>query len=173
MIQLKRLAFCGVLIALGYALGTYSPFAAVRAQDGAGVPSDDTTKKIVDANDKLKAAVEALKLESRYESATRSINSYAVLVGGLNAKEDLESGHGVDPETFAALYTAAYDLKKLNARDDSLADWVDISQLDYDNEGRLTYGGKIVRIYPVSRLKKLRAQRLVLLGEIKAAKQPQ
>lgn len=173
MIQLKRLAFCGVLIALGYVLGTCSPFAPARAQEGASGPSEDTTKKIVDANDKLKVAVEALKLESRYESATRGINSYAVLVGGLNAKEDLEAGHGVDPETFAALYTAAYDLKKLNARDDSLADWVDISQLDYDAEGRLTYGGKIVRIYPVSRLKKLRAQRLVLLGEVKATKQPQ
>ena len=118
MIQLKRLAFCGVLLATGYLLGTYSPFAPARAQEAASGPSEDTTKKIVDANDKLKVAVEALKLESRYESATRGINSYAVLVGGLNAKEDLEAGHGVDPETFAALYTAAYDLKKLKARDE-------------------------------------------------------
>lgn len=173
MVQLKRLAFCGLLIALGYVLGNCSPFASVRAQEDGGVPSEDATKKIVDANDKLKAAVEALKTESRYEAVTKGINSYAVLAGGLNAKEDLEAGHGVDPETFAALYVAAFDLKKLNARDDSLADWVDISQLDYDNEGRLTYGGKIVRIYPVSRLKKLRAQRLVLLGEMKASKQPQ
>ena len=165
MVQLKRIALGGALIALGYLLGTCNPFAPVRAQDGASAPSDEATKKIVEANDKLKAAVDALKNESRYESVTKGVNSYAVLVGGLNAKEDLEAGHGVDPETFAALYAAAYDLKKLNVRDDSLADWVEIAQLDYDGEGRLTYGGKVVRIYPVSRLKKLRAQRLVLIGE--------
>lgn len=170
MVQIKQFAFGGALVALGYLLGTCSPFAPVRAQEGNSLPSDDATKKIVEANDKLKAAVDSLKLESRYESATKGINSYAVLAGGLNAKEDLESGHGVDPETFAALYTAAFDLKKQQTRDDSLADWVDISQLDYDAEGRLTYGGKVVRIYPVSKLKKLRAQRMVLLGEIKPDK---
>lgn len=170
MVQFRRIAFGGGLLALGYLLGTCSPFAPVRAQDAGGVPSDDATKKIVEANDKLKSAVEALKLESRYEAATKGINPYAVLVGGLNVKDDLESGKGVDPETFAALYTAAYDLKKLNIKDDSLAEWVDIAQLDYDGEGRVTYGGKVVRIYPVSKLKKLRAQRLVLIGEARAEK---
>jgi hypothetical protein len=170
MVQLKRIALCGVLVAVGYVLGTCSPLMTLRAQDGVQPPSEDATKKIVEANDKLKAVVEALRLESRYESVTKSINAYSVLSGGLNAKEDLEAGHGVDPETFAALQIAAYDIKKLNSRDDSLADWVDISQLDYDAEGRLTYGGKIVRIYSVSKLKKLRAQRLVLLGEMKAEK---
>lgn len=170
MVQLKRIALGSALIALGYLLGTCHPFAPARAQDGVTAPSDDATKKIVEANDKLKAAVDTLKNESRYESVTKGVNSYAVLVGGLNAKEDLEAGHGVDPETFAALYAAAYDLKKLNVRDDSLADWVEIAQLDYDGEGRLTYGGKVVRIYPVSRLKKLRAQRLVLIGESRPEK---
>jgi len=172
MVQMKRVALGGALVALGYLLGTCSPFALVRAQDGENMPSEDAAKKILEVNDKLKAAVETLKLESRYEAATKGVNSFAVLAGGVNAKEDLESGHGVDPETFAALYTAAYDLKKLNIRDDSLADWVDISQLDYDAEGRLTYGGKIVRIYPVSKLKKLRAQRLVLIGEVRADAAP-
>ena len=170
MVQLKRFAFGGALVALGYLLGTCIPFCAVRAQDAGSMPSDDATKKIVEANDKLKAAVDTLKNESRYESVTKGINSYAVLVGGLNAKEDLEAGHGVDPETFAALYAAAYDLKKLNVRDDSLAEWVELAKLDYDGEGRLTYGGKVVRIYPVSRLKKLRAQRMVLIGEARAEK---
>ena len=165
MVQLKRFAFGGALLALGYLLGTCSPFAPARAQDATNLPSDDSTKKILEANEKLKAAVEALKLESRYETVTKGVNAYAVLVGGLNAKEDLEAGQGVDPETFAALYTAAFDMKKLNVRDESLADWVDLTQLDYDAAGRLTYGGRIVRIYPVSRLKKLRAQRLVLSGE--------
>ena len=76
----------------------------------------------------------------------------------------------MDPETFAALYAAAYDLKKLNIKDESLADWIDVNQLGYDAEGRLTYQNKVVRIYPVSRLKKLNAQRRVLIGEVKAEK---
>jgi hypothetical protein len=167
MASLKRMALGLGLLALGYMLGTQSPLTGLRAQEATSTPSDEAIKKIVDANDKLKAAVDALKLESRYEVATKGINAYAVLVGGLNAKEDLESGNGVDPETFAALYAAAFDLKKLNIKDDSLADWVDISQLDYDAEGRLTYGSKVVRIYPVSKLKKLRAQRMVLNGELR------
>lgn len=165
MLPLNRLAFGAALVGLGYLLGSCSPFAPARAQDADSRPSEEAAKKITEANEKLKAAVETLKLESRYESATRHVNSYSVLVGGVNAKEDLESGHGVDPETFAALYTAAYDLKKLNIKDESLADWVEIAKLDYDAEGRLTYDGKVVRIYSVSRLKKLRAQRLVLIGE--------
>jgi hypothetical protein len=158
------------LLAVGYLLGSLSVFPSVRAQEGGAGPSEDSAKKIVAANDALKAAVDQLKLESRYEVATKGINSYAVMVGGLNVKEDLESGHGVDPETFAALYAAAFDLKKLSIKDETLADWIDVNLLDYDAEGRLTYQNKVVRIYPVSRLKKLNAQRQVLIGETKAEK---
>lgn len=168
MVMYRRLVLGSGLLAVGYLLGSLSQFPVVRAQEGAAGPSEDSAKKIVAVNDALKAAVDQLKLESRYEVATKGINSYAVMVGGLNVKEDLESGHGVDPETFAALYAAAFDLKKLSIKDDTLADWVDVNLLDYDAEGRLTYQNKVVRIYPVSRLKKLNAQRLVLIGEAKA-----
>ena len=170
MMLYKRMALGTGLLAIGFLLGSSGLFPAVRAQEGLTGPSEDSAKKIVAANDALKAAVDQLKLESRYEVATKGINSFAVMVGGLNAKEDLESGRGVDPETFAALYAAAYDLKKLNIRDETLADWVDVNLLDYDAEGRLTYQNKVVRIYPVSRLKKLNTQRRVLIGEVKAEK---
>ncbi|MEK6257445.1 MAG: hypothetical protein AABP62_02400 [Planctomycetota bacterium] len=170
MMLYKRMALGTGLLAVGYLLGSLGLFSAVRAQEGDAGPTDDSVKKIVAANDALKAAVDQLKLESRYEVATKGINSYAVMVGGLNAKEDLESGRGVDPETFAALYAATYDLKKLSIKDETLADWVDVSLLDYDAEGRLTYQNKVVRIYPVSRLKKLNTQRRVLIGEAKAEK---
>ncbi len=166
----KRMALGTGLLAVGYLLGSLGLFSAVRAQESDAGPSDDSVKKIVAANDALKAAVEQLKLESRYEVATKGINSYAVMVGGLNAKEDLESGRGVDPETFAALYAAAFDVKKLNIKDETLADWVDVNLLDYDAEGRLTYQNKVVRIYPVSRLKKLNTQRRVVIGEVKPEK---
>lgn len=166
----KRIVLGSGLLTIGYLLGSLGLFSAVRAQEDGAAPSEDTVKKIVAANDALKAAVDQLKNESRYEVATKGINSYAVMVGGLNVKEDLESGHGVDPETFAALYAAAFDLKKLNIKDDSLADWLDVNLLDYDAEGRLTYQNKVVRIYPVSRLKKLNALRQVLIGETKVDK---
>jgi len=170
MFSYKRMLLGTGLLTVGYLLGSLSPFSPVRAQDEDAGPSDDSAKKIVVANDALKSAADQLKAESRYKVATKGINSFAVMVGGLNVQEDLESGHGVDPETFAALYAAAYDLKKLNLKDESLADWIDVSQLDYDAEGRLTYHNKVVRIFSVSRLKKLNAQRRVLIGESKAEK---
>ena len=169
MMSCKRIVLATGLIAVGYALGSMSLFPTVRGQDDTR-PSEESHKKIETAQLALKSAVDQLKLESRYEAATKGINSYAVMVGGLNAREDLESGGGVDPETFAALYAAAYDIKKLNIKDESLADWLNVNLLDYDAEGQLTYQNKVVRIYPVSRLKKLNVQRRVLIGEEKAEK---
>jgi len=131
---------------------------AIRAQDAdmAG-PSEETTKKIQLANDALKAATESLKNESLYVAATKPINVLGVLSGGINAVDDLESGRGVDPETFAALYAdeATDDVKQ---------------HLGKDEDGRLTYKNKVVRIYPISRLKKMQAQRKVITGEAKAVR---
>ena len=160
----------GCLIAIGYVLGTCQVHRVAFAEPEDSV-SDESTKKISDANDALKKAVEQLKLESRYESVTKGVNPYSVLVGGINAKEDLEGGHGVDPDTFAALNVAVYQLKKNNVKDESLADWVDTNLLGYDNNGHLTYRNKVVRIYSISRLRKLNAQRMVILGETKEVKQ--
>jgi hypothetical protein len=161
----------GCLIAIGYILGVCHVYPLAHAQPEDFSVSDEATKKIVEANDALKKAVEQLKLESRYESVTKGVNPYSVLVGGINAKEDLESGHGVDPDTFAALNVAVYQLKKNNVKDESLADWVDTNLLGYDNNGHLTYRNKVVRIYSISRLRKLNAQRMVVLGETKEVKQ--
>jgi hypothetical protein len=61
-------------------------------------------------------------------------------------------------------------LKKNNLKDDQLADWVDTNLLGYDSNGHLTYRNKVVRIYSVSRLRKLNAQRMVVLGETKELK---
>jgi hypothetical protein len=164
-----RVLTAGCLVAIGYILGTCQLHRAAFAQPEE-TASDEATKKINDANDALKKAVEQLKLESRYESVTKGVNPYSVLVGGVNAKEDLESGHGVDPDTFAALNVAVYQLKKNNIKDESLADWVDTNLLGYDNNGHLTYRNKVVRIYSISRLRKLNAQRMVISGETKELK---
>src|SRR5579871_1644691 len=74
MASLRRLVLGMGLIAVGYVLGSHGPMVALHADDAEGLPSDEAVKKIVEANDKLKAAVDALKLESRYESATKSVN---------------------------------------------------------------------------------------------------
>ncbi len=147
------------LIAFGFVLGrvdTTSTWNLLRAQDAEKTgPSEETTKKIQLANDALKAATESLKNESLYTSATKSTNVFGVLSGGLNAVDDLESGRGVDPETFAALYAddATEDVKL---------------HLGKDEDGRLTYKNKVVRIYPISRLKKAYTQRAIVTGEMKA-----
>jgi methionine aminopeptidase len=165
-----RLLSAGCLIALGYVMGSCQVMSLALAQPDETPISEDAAKKIVEAHDSLKKAMEQLKLDSRYESVTKGVNSYAVLVGGVNARDDLESGHGVDPETFAALNVAAYQLKKNNIKDDQLADWVDTNLLGYDSNGHLTYRNKVVRIYSISRMRKLNAQRMVVLGETKDSK---
>lgn len=151
---------CG-LVAGGYLWGrwdaTLSVGSTARAQESSAGPSEDVAKKIQAAYDALKQAAEGLKNESLYTPATKSLNTYAILSGGVNALEDLESGRGVDPETFAALYAG-----------DAIEEVA--QNLSKDEDGRLTYKNRVIRIYPISRLKKLHAQRLILTGEAQAPK---
>lgn len=151
------------LVGVGYVLGvTGIPGAvAVWAQDEKEAPaataqpgaaSEEAQKKITAAFEALKAAREALEAESLYTSATKTINSFGVLSGGLNAVEDLETGRGVDPETFAALY-AGLATEEVNLK------------LSKDDKGRLVYNGKLVQMYPISRLKKTFDARNALSGE--------
>lgn len=149
-------AILAVVLAVGFAWGrsTNGLVLSVRAQEAEG-PSDETQRKIQAANEALKLALDGLKSESLYVPATNGMNVYAVLSGGLDAIDDLESGRGVDPETFAALYAD-------QATDDVQA------HLSKDADGRLTYKNKLIRIYPISRLKRLHSRRMVLTGETPA-----
>jgi hypothetical protein len=74
------------------------------------------------------------------------VNAFLVLCGGGDARADLESGIGVDPETFAALYAGQ-----------AIPDIADL--LDRDEENRLTYNGQVVRMYSKARLQRLYAER--------------
>lgn len=142
------------LLACGFTLGRLIPVEHISAQEAEfQAPGEETQKKIQAANDALKAAVEALKGEDRYRSATKSLNSYAALNGELNAIQDLEDGRGVDPETFAGLYAG-----------DAIPEIA--PHLGKDQEGRLTYKGRLIRMYPVSRLQRLISQRMVVTGEL-------
>jgi len=159
MPRLLRIGFVCGLLALGYVCGRVDALltSPLTAQEQPALPSEETSKKILTANDALRGAMDALKNESRYVPATKSMNVFGIMVGGVNAVDDLESGGGVDPETFAALYAG-------DATDE-------IAQhLSKDEDGRLTYKNRPIRIYPVSRLKKLYGQRLILSGEVQAPK---
>lgn len=142
------------LLATGYLLGTAGTLTPVTAQ--AQQPNADLTEETVDkikaAHDALTSAMTALEAEGKYTSVTTTINSFGITVGGIDAKADLASGRGVDPVTFAALY-AGKGIEEI--QDD----------LGKDSENRLTYKNKLIRIYPISTLKRLLEKRAALVGE--------
>ena len=155
---MRMLARCGFgvgILAVGYVLGACGAFdmTGLRAQAPADSgPSDETIDKIREANNAINAAMLALKNDGRYQSVIQEPNAFAVMSGGLNAMADLESGRGVDPVTFAGLYAG-------RAIGDIEAD------LTKDEEGRLLYKNKLVRMYSIGRLKQMHTVRAQILGE--------
>ena len=138
-----------------FAQGTKKPAGVVGPTEADAIQlppmSDEAKAKIRAAHDALKAAQETLQAEGHYQSATKGVNAFTVLSGGGSSVKDLEAGRGVDPETFAALYA---DLAI-----DEVAE-----KLGKDPEGRITYNNKVVRMYPVSKLKYQFTVRGVLSG---------
>lgn len=147
----KSIAMGVALLATGYVLGLSGvvPMRPVIAQDpGPGV-SDNTKEKLTAAHVALQEAADALAIDGRYQAVTEDLNAFLILGGGGDAIADLEGGNGVDPETFAALYAgqAQPEIQEL---------------LDFDDDGRLTYNGQVVRMYSRSRLRQIYADRLAL-----------
>ncbi|QDT53145.1 hypothetical protein Pan44_11600 [Caulifigura coniformis] len=145
----SALAYTGVLT-LGYLAGAsgVSPFRPAAAQD----------KALSKPNAKLSAAIIALseaadsqKTDGNYEAITQGVNSFLVLSGGGNARADLESGSGVDPETYGALY-AGQAIPEL------------ADQITKDDNGRLTFNGQVIQMYSKSKLQRVYANRLKLAG---------
>ena len=136
-----------------FAQGAKAKPKAGAEASAANALSDETKTKIKAAADALKAAKDALEAEGRYgDSAIKGINGFTVMTGGGNSLADLKSGNGVDPETFAALYAGL-------ATDSVIVD------LGRDAEGKLTYKGRVVRMYPVSRIRAGYAGRSEITGE--------
>ncbi|MEX0728761.1 MAG: hypothetical protein WEB58_03475 [Planctomycetaceae bacterium] len=152
-----RWAFIGMsacgLLAVGYFMGAngVGQPQPVHAQDQVG-PTEETVTKVQESLESLKIAMNQLSGEQLYQPATTGINAFAITVGGVNAIEDLESGRGVDPETYAALY-AGFATEEV------------AEHLGTDEEGRMTYREKVIRMYPISRLKKAFEARMVLAGQ--------
>ena len=137
------------LVGMGYLLGISglrSEF-GLRAADQDAGPTKESVEKIRAAHKALTEAMDSLKQEGRYESATEGVNAFLILAGGGSAKKDLENGQGVDPETFAALY-AGQALPEIKV------------ELDKDDQQRLTYKGQLVRLYSKLRLQTTYAERI-------------
>lgn len=152
------------LIAVGYVLGTSGILQPAKVEAQQAPPetpaanevtglNKDTQEKIKAAYEALVAAKEALANDSRYNPATEPdvLNVFGILTGGVDAVADLESGRGVDPETFAAIYA---DLGAGSLRAD----------IERDSQGRLTYKNKVIRMYPIAMLKQRFALRRQLAG---------
>lgn len=152
MRQWQRWVYSAGLVASGYMLGAGGAFdlretgAQESTETGLG---KETEQRLRAANNALRDAADALKSEGRYEAVTDEVNSFLVLSGGGNAKQDLDSGAGVDPETFAALYAGG-----------AMPEIAD--QLEFDAENRLTYNGAVVRMYSKARLQRMLAERTKL-----------
>ena len=159
MRSLQKTALAAVLFGLGYLAGTSQTdsIQKVNAQGAtaANAPSDAVTKEISTVHTALQSAKDILSQEGRYVPATKTLNVSAIVAGGVDAVADLEAGRGVDPETFAALYAdqASDDIRP---------------EIGEDEHGRLTYKGKVIRMYSVSRLKQMYQERVRFTGETDA-----
>jgi hypothetical protein len=139
---------CLGLLFAGYVLGSLQigGLAALRAEPQSESLPEAVAARVRDANRVVSDAMQGLQEEKRYVPAIQGVNAFAVTVGGVDAVADLESGQGVDPETFAGLYAgqALPDIAEHIAR---------------NAEGHLMYKNKSIRIYSATRLGELFALR--------------
>lgn len=154
MRTLSRSLFVFSMIAVGYLLGVSGLFlpAESQAQVIGDESTDETTEKVRAASGAVLEAMQALQDKGRYRPAIVGLNTFAVSVGGgIDAIGDLESGRGVDPETFAGLY-AGQAIPEV------------AEYLETGEDGRLRYKNKLVRLYSISRLRTLFAVRKQFTG---------
>ncbi len=148
MMKFKTLAFGLAMLTVGYwcGSGALPVQSSLTAQDGDTGLSDDAATKVQTAHEALKAAMDALQLDGKYEGLSEFPNAFLILSGGGNAMQDLQDGLGVDPESFAALYARNVKPEVKEA-------------LTTDEQGRLLYNDQLVRLYSRSRLEKMFAER--------------
>ena len=156
MFSIRHLVVLTAVFSVGYAVGNFnllhpSPLNAQDAGEGKVVRSEEAISQVRQVVSAGEAAAAVLENESLYKSAVRGANIFATSVGGTDGIADLEDGRGVDPETFAALYAERW------------SDEVE-PNIGRDELGRLTYKGKLIRMYSQERLKKLFTTRESLAG---------
>jgi hypothetical protein len=149
MSWIPRTIFCICLLTIGYLLGALQLGAPspLRADPTADAIQGAVRDKLRSAEQALAEAMQMLQEEKRYVPAIQGLNAFATTVGGVDAIADLESGQGVDPETFAGLY-AGQAVPEV------------AEHLAHDAQGRVTYKSRVVRLYNPTRLKQLFAARV-------------
>jgi len=145
----SALAYTGVLT-LGYVAGA-SGLSSSRPATAQDKISTKPSVKLAAAITALSEAADSQKTDGNYEAITQGVNSFLVLAGGGNARADLESGGGVDPETYGALYAGLVIPE--------LAD-----QVTKDDNGRLVFNGQVIQMYSKTKLQRVYASRLKLAG---------
>jgi len=148
MRAIARSLFCFGLLLAGYVVGSLQlgrP-SLLRADQQSEPLPNAIRDRLRDTDRNISETMQVLQDEKRYLPAIQGLNAFATSVGGVDAVADLESGQGVDPETFAGLYAGQ-----------ALAEVAE--HLARDGEGHMTYKNKIVRIYSSTRLKQLFAMR--------------
>lgn len=136
-------------IAAGYGVAWLVPPAPLSAQSVS--LSNENLERLRQAQVLLGTVQQTLIAEGSYVPAIRGLNTYATITGGTDAISGLESGRGVDPVTYAGLHAGLAN--------DRVA-----PRLGKDEQGRLTYNGRIVRMHSVRTLEKSFANREALVG---------
>jgi hypothetical protein len=142
------------IFGLGFHAGTlqWSAQSTAIAQNDDTGASEEVTKSITSAYSALQTVRSNLKQEGHYTSATTMLNVTGVMAGDIDAIGDLEAGNGVDPETFGALYA---DMASTEVSE----------HLNTDENGRLTYKGKVIRMYSIESLKTFYQKRRKFAGD--------
>ncbi len=150
--MVQRLVCSLALVGVGYFLGTSDvlqpshtsaqPPSANEDEQNQAIPlANETVQQIQMASEVLTQAMETLRLEGRYNPAAVPMNPFLILTGGGDAIEDLEQGNGVDPITFAQLY-AGMAMREVG------------DEITRDEQNRLLYKGRLIRMYSIERLQK-------------------
>ena len=142
-------------MALGYLLGSSGNFGSpAHAQE----ELDEVEKKIIKNVETVITAIDTatrvLVEEKRYVPAIQGPNGFAVTSGGGDMIAALKAGRSVDPETYVGLY-AGWAVPEVQEK------------LAKDQDGHLTYNGKVIRMYPIPELTKLFEARIVLAEHLR------
>ncbi|MCA9055524.1 MAG: hypothetical protein KDA75_16900 [Planctomycetaceae bacterium] len=151
MQSVRTMAFGAAMLVCGYLLGTTgafdsSPATAYDDEEQVG-PGKDAENKIRTAQRNLQEAMEQLRQDGNYNAITDGVNPFLVLSGGGDALQDLDSGNGIDPWTFAGIY-AGKAIPEV------------AEELGTDDEGRVTYNDKPITVYSRKRLTQMFAEQL-------------
>lgn len=149
----------------GFAAALAAAFVVGRLTDGPAPPTAAAAQvqdqdpieeaiavRIKDGFEGLRRAQVALEQSGRYVPAANGVNAFVTLAGGFDVLNSLETGRGVDPETYAALEAG-------------FAPQAVLSELGRDASGRLTYKDELVRLLPRETLRAMYLRRAQVLGE--------